>query len=309
MKETRALWVFKGISMSVRTRQRREILGTLLTSVFGVNDEIYTDIENLDRNQQELLKTSNHQTRFMMQALSTFNDTEDRIHNKLAQFEKKIKTSQIALDQMRGCIHILSLYQTADNYLDELYEYYKNLEDVFNKRGDIYKIIAPAQIEEILQRTYKKLPSGLEIRSTQITKTELQGRDDSIRFFLYFTIAEITTYHLIKAHAIPLALNHSEYWTVDIPEKITAVDYNNQNYFQIDEQKLKENKSTSEHSFITSPDIIRNIENLWSVFFDLLKTLFLALKPFLISTTQFIVTFSVKQNTKHRINMFYYILN
>lgn len=38
----------------IRTRQKKGLLGKVLTSVFGLNDEVYTDIDSLKDNQEEL---------------------------------------------------------------------------------------------------------------------------------------------------------------------------------------------------------------------------------------------------------------
>lgn len=44
-------------------RQKRSLLGQLLTSVFVVNDEVYKGIDELEKNQQVVIKSSNHQTK------------------------------------------------------------------------------------------------------------------------------------------------------------------------------------------------------------------------------------------------------
>mgnify|MGYP005983840325 FL=1 len=90
LKEKEVEWLRKSLEKLVRDRQKRELLGELLTSVFGVNDEVYHDIEALDKNQHELIRTSTHQTKIMLQALATFNDTENRIQNRLKRFQEKL---------------------------------------------------------------------------------------------------------------------------------------------------------------------------------------------------------------------------
>lgn len=80
-------------------RQKRGVLGKLLTSIFGVNDEVYHDIDTLDKKQQELIKASNHQTKFMLKALATFNDTKNRINRRLEKFHNKLNEGSDSADE------------------------------------------------------------------------------------------------------------------------------------------------------------------------------------------------------------------
>lgn len=55
------------------TRRKRGILGQFLTSVFGVNDEVYKDTDTLNSNQQKLIDSANHQTKIMLSTISAVN--------------------------------------------------------------------------------------------------------------------------------------------------------------------------------------------------------------------------------------------
>lgn len=52
-----------------QTRKKRGILGQLLTSIFGVNDEVYRDIDSLILNQKKIIASANHQTKFMISTI------------------------------------------------------------------------------------------------------------------------------------------------------------------------------------------------------------------------------------------------
>lgn len=57
------------------TRKKRGLLGQFLTSIFGVNDQVYRDINTLQDNQRLLIEAANHQTKIMVSTISTVNQT------------------------------------------------------------------------------------------------------------------------------------------------------------------------------------------------------------------------------------------
>ena len=146
-KEQQLKWINKGIQGIITKRNKRGILGKILTSLFGVNDEVYRNIEELDHNQRELIRASNHQTKFMLQALATFNDTETRIDNNLMRFRQKLNEGLEAINEMHRwyntidenkiSIHILSMYQVVSNYIDEIMDYHTKILDMSYHRGHL----------------------------------------------------------------------------------------------------------------------------------------------------------------------------
>lgn len=272
LKETRLEWVIKGIYDVTRSRKRRGLLGKLMTSIFGVNDEVYTDINNLEKNQQQLIHASSHQTKFMLQALSQFNDTENRIYSKLKQFQEKVIRSQAAITEMkqswfqavdenRLSIHLLSSYQVGNNYLDEVYDYYKSLSDILYNTGNIYSMLTPGQIREIIQTAERKMPPSIEILPQPILKTELEETEKQLHVYVYFIVTEFSNFTVVKVSAIPSAVEGDTYLTIDLPQELLASDYNEQKYFHISEEEFKNCIGIRKHLFVCSPPLIRNIEN------------------------------------------------
>lgn len=89
-QETKFERTYEYLTEVNQTKKKREILGQLLTSVFGVNDEVYRDINSHDKNQGKLIESANHQTKFMISTISQVNKTEEVITQKLEKFRTKL---------------------------------------------------------------------------------------------------------------------------------------------------------------------------------------------------------------------------
>lgn len=142
---------------SNREDTKRGIFGTILTSVFSVNGEISRDIDELNQNQQDLIQASNHQAKFIMKALAQFNDTEDRINKKLEHFQssiskgkgeiKKMQSWYRNIDKNKLSIYLLSIYQIAKDYFEEIIKQYKNSMNAHVNPQSVYEFIPPAHID------------------------------------------------------------------------------------------------------------------------------------------------------------------
>ncbi|KAL3286418.1 hypothetical protein HHI36_000926 [Cryptolaemus montrouzieri] len=70
-------------------RNKRGLFGEFMTSVFGVNDQVYRDIDSLQDNQNHLINTANQEAKLLISGTSTMKGTKDRINKKLENFRKK----------------------------------------------------------------------------------------------------------------------------------------------------------------------------------------------------------------------------
>lgn len=263
------LWIKNGMDRIMHNRSKRGLLGKLLTSVFGVNDEVYQDINSLEKNQQELIRASNHQTKFMLTALSTFNDTETRINNQLERFRTKINEGiraanrlqrfQQDIDVNKMHIHLLTTYQLASNFISELCNYYTKFLNAHFNRGNLYDLISPAHIHNIIQSTNSKLPSNLEV-IFPVLRMKVEDDETYIRIFGYLPIADVTEFDLMKITPTPLRVENGFYWILDIPNEFIAVDYNTQLYFQIATDEFKSRILTPDNKNLCSPAVVKNIE-------------------------------------------------
>ncbi|KAL3284103.1 hypothetical protein HHI36_018273 [Cryptolaemus montrouzieri] len=59
-----------------KSRRKRGLLGKFLTSVFGVNEEVYRDIDALNENQERLIETTNRQSKLMVSGMAAMEETE-----------------------------------------------------------------------------------------------------------------------------------------------------------------------------------------------------------------------------------------
>lgn len=263
-------WTIRSMNGVIKSRQKRGVLGNLLTALFGVNDEVYKDINTLDTQQQELIKASSHQTKFMLSALSEFNDTEVRIENKLNNFNKKLNQGIEAINQMHSWyrvadtnklnIQVMSAYQLATNYNEELQQLYSKLLDVHFNRGHLYEFISPARVEEIISTASGKLPSTISILSSPVIQMMVEHSQDYIHIFGYFVIAELTEFTTIKVTPVPLKIENGTYWTLDVPSELLAVDYNSQTYFELTKEEFRSSIKLSTNKYLCSPAVVRNIQ-------------------------------------------------
>lgn len=250
-------------------RKRRGIFGQFLTSVFGVNDEAYRDIDSLQENQDELIRASKHQTKLMISAMSTVNDTEIKIENQLRKFQEKLNKGLSAINDMQTWyksadinalnIHIISSYQLASNYIADVIGYYSKVFEIVYEKASIYKLLSPFHVTSIIKKANQKLPSSLKIwhipRKTTAEETEGQW----IKIYAYFTIEDISEFTLLKAIPTALQIKNGTYWEMDITNDILAIDYNNQQYFQLTHNEMKsciQRKTT----YLCSPPAVKNME-------------------------------------------------
>lgn len=158
------------IKLLTNKRKRRGLFGKLLQAVFGVNDEVYADIEVLEKNQHTVVDTvNNHNLQINLQ----MNQTSIKIAEKLRQFDQKIRESQAALNQLGSWfgsvnsntvgIHLLSTLATAANYVEEAKEKYNKLEKFILKKGSIMDFISIETIDDAIQRAKQSIGSTFSI--------------------------------------------------------------------------------------------------------------------------------------------------
>lgn len=265
------VWKMDSIQSISGHRPKRGLLGKFLTTVFGVNDEVYRDIDKLDKNQHQLIETSKHQSKLMLSTMTNVKEMEDRINTKLENFRTKFNQGLQAINKMKAWyrttdsnqinIYVLTTYQIATNYLEELSQKYDKLLDASFKRGHLFEFISPSKLIEILQKVSKKLPSNLIILPSPMYKMEIKQVQGYIHIFGYFHISETTKYSVIKATPIPRKINEDTYISVDISTKFLAIDYNNQKYFEMTDYKFENSIPVMDNAYLCTPTVVSSIEN------------------------------------------------
>ena len=255
----------------ITKRQKRGVLGKLLTSIFGVNDEVYQDIEALDKNQHELITASKQQTKFMLSTVSKLNDTEKRMNDQLQRFNKKMKEGINIINDMHKwfnildhnklSIHVLAAYQIANNFIKDVIHHYGKLVKVNTHNGNFFDLLPHDHLINIVTEATKKLPSNLQILSVPLLSTKMEITEKYIQVFGYLPIAETSDFTLMKVTPVPLKILNGSYWTLEVPNEIIAVDYNSQLYFQISDSDLRNCWQREDHNYLCNPTSVQNIEN------------------------------------------------
>lgn len=270
-KQQEILWNMASIRSISNHRTKRGVLGKLLTAVFGVNDEVYRDIDSLDKNQNQLIQASNHQAKLMVAAMSTINETEARISEKLENFRTKFNQGLQAINDMQVWykaidinklnIHILTTYQLAINYLEELSQKYSKLLDASFKRGHLFQFLTPSQVTSMITKLSQKLPSVMVILPSPVYKMDIRQNTETIEIFGFFHITEVTNYDVIKATPIPTKLDNGTFMSLDISSQFVAIDYYHQKYFEIPDNKFEASIPINENVYLCSPTVVSSIEN------------------------------------------------
>jgi len=260
----------RSLNQTIITRQKRGLLGKFLTSVFGVNDEVYQDIDALEINQKELAKISDHQTKFMLSAISTFNSTEQRIEERLNKLTTSFNNGIRALNDMQNWyqkidhnrlnIQLLQMFQLTHNYIEEVQGKWKHVLHLQLQRGHIYELMSPAHIQDTLERISQKLPSNLEILQTPVINTLVNITTRNIWIDTYFIIQDVTSFALSKITPLPYKITKNRIWMPEIQHNILAISYDTQMYFPIDSEELQKSIKLPAHTYICSPPMVESIQ-------------------------------------------------
>uniref|UniRef100_A0A6P7GSF1 Uncharacterized protein LOC114346165 n=1 Tax=Diabrotica virgifera virgifera TaxID=50390 RepID=A0A6P7GSF1_DIAVI len=160
-EQERAKMISRALDLEVKKGSKRGLLGTVLTSVFGVNDEVYRDIDSLDENQKDLIKNSKHQTKLMLQTIASINSTEERINGHLNRFREALingtremskglsdvsyRADTLEKEYIR--LKVEATYNRAMEYAKEYTNTYEKILNLHYNHGHFIDIIKPGQME------------------------------------------------------------------------------------------------------------------------------------------------------------------
>lgn len=246
--EKESKWIKDSID-NIQTRRKRGVLGKMLTSIFGVNDEVYQEIDKINQNQQKLIRSTGHQTKFMLTSLTSLNETEQRIKKRLELFQNKINEGLEAVNQMskwystvdtdRLNIQLLAGYQIANNFLADEINQNSNILDILLDRIKFQKMLSPNHLKNIIEEANTKLPSNLEILAWPLLDTKVIVKGMFIKIFGYFPIAERLEFSVLKVTPILIQITNDSYLIKEIYDGIMTVDYDAQLYFESSLEEFK----------------------------------------------------------------------
>ncbi|XP_048479811.1 uncharacterized protein LOC119691784 [Plutella xylostella] len=252
------------------TRRKRGLLGRFLTSVFGVNDEVYKDIDTLQDNQKQLIEASNHQTKFMISTIVAVNQTEERIQNKLQRFQNKLNQAiefinnnnvwYKTIDENHIKIQVMQTYQLATNYISEIMDSYSGLLEIYLDNASVYNILTPKSIKEIITTANSKLPANLKIVQANLLNTRMIQNTTHIQVYAYYPIHDISKYTLVHVTSVPKINEDNTFQSINIQEPFMGFDYNNERYFELNYQEYK-NCLRKGQTFICYPVAVKNMQS------------------------------------------------
>ncbi|KAL3280673.1 hypothetical protein HHI36_003910 [Cryptolaemus montrouzieri] len=170
----------KGISLSIaslndiaKSRRKKGPLGEFLTSVLGVNDEVYRVIDALNENHERLIETTNRQSKLMVSGMAAMEEIEKRMNQKLESFQSKVNQHIKAIGEMAEWYRISDInqahiFQLAKNYSEEVAAEYRKLAYVCYHKSQITEFLAPAEITKIVRTVSRNLPATLTVLSKPI---------------------------------------------------------------------------------------------------------------------------------------------
>ncbi|KAK9877298.1 hypothetical protein WA026_017690 [Henosepilachna vigintioctopunctata] len=169
----------KGINGISENRRKRGLLGEFLTEVFGVNNEVYQDIDALQKISKRSFK---HQTT----RLGSWNFTE-KLNQGLEAVQEMQKWYKAANANTLN-MNILHAYQLAAHYMEEVQQQHDLLLDVLFNRGHIYELLTPAEVAKFIEQATTKLLSKLKILLKPVLKTSVQRSREEIWVYSYFNL-------------------------------------------------------------------------------------------------------------------------
>jgi len=250
-------------------RQKCGLLGELMTSVFGVNDVVYHDIDALQYNQDKLIDSTRHQSKLLVSAMTTMEKTEGKINQRLHQLESKLNHGLQVMSDMHSWFRAVDLnkinfqllvnFQLAKNYLEEILLKYTKITKVVHKSGNLNEFLTPEEIEDTIDKTSRTLPTNLKILPRVIRRMELVSKNDTTNLYAYLPIIDTQQYQLIKATPVPKKENNT-FFAIHISYQHLAFNYDSQTYFELTEQEVSEALKINSSTFICTPKSVRKVD-------------------------------------------------
>lgn len=253
------------ITIKTQYRRKRGLLGKTLTAIFGVNDEVYSDLDQLHSNQKNLWETMKHQNLLLS---SKVNEISEVVNHKFDLFRKRMEDGLESIRYMqkwssavdRGLleINVHSIYICAENYIDEIEEEYRKFSNVINNRGNIIEFMNINKINNFLKNKISRMPTNLKIYPTPQNRIEIQKINSTIKVFGYFYIIENEIHNLIHVTPIPNKVGDAEFAIHEIKTPDLAINYNGQSYFELSQTQLQECIKESD-TYLCCPTMVSNM--------------------------------------------------
>lgn len=155
--------------------------------------------------------------------------------------------------------NLLSSYQTASMYVDQITDYYAKLSKILMQKGNLYDLLSVDRINKIISSA--NLPPNLTILPDIILETKIRRKGNAIYIYGSFPVIDKSNFTLLEVIPVPLEIKGNSYLTLDIPNEIIAVDYNKQLYFYLTDEDLSKSVRLQGDIYLCTPKIIKKMQD------------------------------------------------
>jgi hypothetical protein len=191
------------LEYSKPARNKRGLLGTWMQALFGINDEVYYDLHELQHNQEMLKEKSNSQAKLLVSTTKTLESTMhhlfDALSKKLTETIKlvnDIKDSKLNLDVVKINVNTLIARHNAGHYLAEMNRKYKALAKALLHKATIFDFMEFHQFVALKTELEKKLPSNMETISIPDDFVDVTMDDNKFVVNGYLKLVERDSYNV-----------------------------------------------------------------------------------------------------------------
>ena len=226
-------------------RKKRYVFGKILQFIFGVNEEVYEDINDLAKHEDILKENQQKIHQVLIQSLKKENENNQKLANQSLELAAKVDHSLGDLEfgekKIHDELHML-LYHTQASFI---------IKQIFKK----YKDIVEPSINYGLLDIQKNLTELKVTKNTRLSRYALPSQFTSI---LEHGLYNKNTFKLYKITPIPHIVNKSIY----IPQlegSFVAVRMESQEYFLLSDSEFKSCTEEEESTYVCTPKMIFNL--------------------------------------------------
>lgn len=224
------------------TRKKRYLFGKVLQFIFGVNEEVYEDIEELGRHEEKIKKNQEHIHQIVLETIKEQAKNEEKLKEKALEIVEKVKHAMtdttFALNQIETEFHLLILHNKASFIIDQTKKKYKNL------------------VEPSITYNYLDIqPNITEMKITHKAKIKFSRNRRHFTSILEHDLYHKKPYKFFKITAIPHTIND----IMVIPNlsgNYLAVREEEQEYFILTEAEFQTCTEEQEFAYVCSPQFL-----------------------------------------------------
>lgn len=249
------------------TRQKRGLFGQFLQSIFGVNDEVYKSLDNLEDAQAETLKKTTHQSTLL---LSTMKDLSSNTNHQITELRNKINEGFAVINEMQAWYmiidkqklnyHMIAVSYDTENIIDEISAKYDAILRAINQKGSILDFITFYELQDTIHKINSKLPSNIIVEHQPNKEMQITFSADDIVIHGFLNLKETSKFKLVAATAIPERSKDNKFTAAFTVTHLVAIDYNHQRYFNTTVEEVEKCVNQPQNTHLCSTTSVHNLE-------------------------------------------------